>query len=234
MIDESRKRNNVKELIKSKRYFDAGFNWYFNKYLGFFWQKRLFLYLFFIIASVGGFASYLNYATLSEKPIIAKIVANIDSSDEMSIIRSLKTKNIKDPNLLIAYYLIEKYVTIRESYSYSNLDYQKNFLFNNSTSFIYIDYKKSIDLTNSSSPIILFGTRNIINIEIDNILVKLDDNRFPNKAEVTFHLIDVARKKIIGYYQAELEFFMNNVYFVTPDATRFTFTMLRYKTYQTK
>lgn len=228
----------VRKLIQSKKYFSVGFDWYFDKYLGFFWQRKIFSILFLLVFIALFCLIKMNYGILIDSRIPAPIVSYTNHYNDISFARRLKYRNSKDPNTLIANYLIEKYVSIRESYRYNELDFQKVFLLNNSTSFLYLEYEKNLEILNPSSPLLLYGKNEIIIPKIKKVQIFNDDSGLPNKAEVKFELERLSQasgSKSLGSYSANLEFYMSNVYAVKKqNSDNFAFSVLRYNVIKNK
>ena len=202
------KKNTVHDLIKQKKYFDVGFHWYFDRYLSFFWQKRLFYFLFFITILTLSSLLYMNKKILIDPRIISPVVIYIDNYDEVAFIRKLQSNNTNDPNILIANYLVEKYAMIRESYSYENLQEQTSFIRNNSTSFLSLKFEEYMSILNIHSPLLLYGKQNKLNVVIKNIHLKMDDANSPTNAKAELSIYrnnDLLLEKTI-----EIEFYMSD------------------------
>ena len=141
----------------------------------------------------------------------------------------IRTKN---PNILIANYLVEKYITIKESYDYSDLDFQKKFLFNTSTSFLYLDYESNISITNPTSPLLLYGNNTTLIPEIKNLNIIADESGIPNKADAIFDLYKKSpgeSKILMSSYKVKMEFYMNDIYSIKKqNSSDFVFSVLRY------
>jgi type IV secretory pathway component VirB8 len=225
-------KNIANKLIKNKKYFSVGFQWYFDRYLGFFWQKRLFSALFFLVCIAIFFLFKMNLGILIDSKIPVPVVTHINHYDEIAFIKKLKSRYTVNPNILVANYLIEKYVTIRESYSYNDLDFQKKFLFNNSTSFLYLDYEQHINVSNPTSPLLMYGKDESLITDVKSIQIIKDDSGLPTKAEVVFDLYKRSpgkNKMLIRSYNANVEFYMNDIYAIKKQNTsNFTFSVLRY------
>jgi type IV secretory pathway component VirB8 len=218
--------------MKSKRYFDAGFHWYFDRYLGFFWQKRLFSFLFFMACIAIFFIFKLNLGILVDSRIPRPVVTYINNYDDIAFIQKLKSKTTKNPNILIANYLVEKYIIIKESYDYNNLDFQKKFLFNTSTSFLFLDYENNISISNPTSPLLVYGKDEILTSEVKNLQVISDDSGLPNKAEADCDLYKKSPgglKVLLSSYKVKMEFYMNDIYSIKKqNSSDFIFSVLRY------
>jgi type IV secretory pathway component VirB8 len=221
------KKNTVHDLIRQKKYFDVGFHWYFDRYLSFFWQKRLFYFLFFITFFTFGYLFYMNKEILIDSKIISPILIYKDNYDEFGLIKKLKSPETENQNLLISKYLVEKYVSIRESYDFDNLNEQKLFIRNNSTAFLFLNFENDISISNINSPLLLYGKRDKISVLIKNVDLKIDDGNVPTKAKVEFSLYKnndfLLDKKI------NMEFYMSDVLSVIKeDEKKFEFLVFQY------
>jgi type IV secretory pathway component VirB8 len=224
-------RPSLEDLMKARRYFDMGYQWYFDRYLGFFWQKKLFLFLLILVGSCLFYLLSSNYETFVERKIPSRVITYINNYDEIAFIRELKSKNTENPNILVANYLVAKYIEIKESYDYSNLEFQKKFLFNNSTSFLYLDYESNISLSNPISPLLLYGKNESLIAEVDKVEIISNERMIPNKAEAIFSLYRSTNgKKIyLDSYDVKMEFFMNDIFSIVENkSSNFTFSVLRY------
>ncbi len=222
------KKNSVNDLIAQKKYFDVGFHWYFDKYLSFFWQKRLYFY-FFIVSLVTFFIIVkMNTDVLVDHRVIAPVVTYTDNYDEIAFIRKLQIAGIDDPNILVANYLIEKYIIAMESYDFKNIDEQKMFIKSNSSSFLYMNFDDYMSIDDSSSPILLYGMRDKINVAIKSIDIKSDESGVPNMANVKFATFK--NDVLLEEKQAVIEFYIDNVFNVskTKDA-KFNFLVFKYE-----
>ena len=230
--ESTNKRNITNELIKNKKYFSIGFQWYFDKYLGFFWQRKLFSVLFFLVCIAVFFLFRMNMGILMDSKIPAPVVTYIDNYDDIAFIKKLKLKDSTDPNLIVANYLVEKYVTIRESYNFNDLDFQRKFLLNNSTSFLYLEYEQYTDVSNPTSPLLIYGKDEILTVDIQNVKVMQDDSELPTRADVLFKVYRRAigkNKLLLGTYNANVEFYMNDIYSIKKqENATFNFSVLRY------
>jgi type IV secretory pathway component VirB8 len=231
-MNKEESKSTIKDLMKSKRYFDAGFHWYFDRYLGFFWQKRLFSFLFFMACIAIFFIFKLNLGILVDSRIPRPVVTYINNYDDIAFIQKLKSKTTKNPNILIANYLVEKYIIIKESYDYNNLDFQKKFLFNTSTSFLFLDYENNISISNPTSPLLVYGKDEILTSEVKNLQVISDDSGLPNKAEADCDLYKKSPgglKVLLSSYKVKMEFYMNDIYSIKKqNSSDFIFSVLRY------
>lgn len=224
------KKNTANDLVKQKKYFDVGFHWYFDRYLSFFWQKRLYFFLFFVALITLLTLLQKNKDILIDSTIKAPTIAYIDNYDEVAFIRKLESSVTEDPNFLIANYLVEKYVISRESYDFSGLEEQKKFIKNNSTSFLYLNFEDYLSISNIGSPLLLYGERERLNVLIKNIVLQADETGVPTKAKVVF---DVYRgQELISTKTANIEFYLSDaVVLKKQKSSNFVFTIFRYKVF---
>ncbi len=232
MNKDAKNKETVNSLMQSKKYFASGFEWYFDRYLGFFWQKRLFSFLFFVACIAIFFIFKMNLGILIDSRIPRPVITYINNYDDIAFIKKLKSSETKNPNILIANYLVEKYVIIKESYNYGNLDFQKKFLFNTSTSFLYLDYESSISISNPTSPLLLYGNNETLLAEIKSLSIVADESGIPNKADVVFYLYKKSPGKaqiMISSYKVKMEFYMNDILSIKKqNSSDFIFSVLRY------
>ena len=176
----------------------------------------------------------MNIGILVDSRIPKPVITYINNYDDIAFIQKLKSNKTKNPNILIANYLVEKYITIKESYDYDDLDFQKKFLFNTSTSFLYLDYEYNISIANPLSPLLLYGKSATLSPEIKNLNIIADESGVPNKAEATFDLYKKSQgenKILISSYKVKMEFYMNDVYSIKKqNSSDFVFSVLRYST----
>ena len=221
------KKNSVHSLMREKKYFDVGFHWYFDRYLSFFWQKRLFYFLFFIAILTLGTLIEMNMGILLDSKIVYPVLTHIDNYDEVAFIKKLQSKKTDDPNVLIANYLVEKYVTIRESYNYENLNEQKLFIDKNSTSFLSLSFNNYIDISNIKSPLLLYGKKDKLNVSIKNIDLKIDDSNIPKEAIVNFDIYK--NYDLLSTQSIEMEFYMSDALSLRKDdGGNFEFSVFKY------
>ena len=119
--------------------------------------------------------------------------------------------------------MIEKYITIRESYSYNDLDFQKKFLFNNSTSFLYLEYEENINVSNPTSPLLIYGKDESLVTDVKSIQIINDDSGLPTKAEVVFDVYKRSpgkNKVLLKSYNANIEFYMSDIYAIKKQNTQ--------------
>ena len=104
MNKDAKNKETVNSLMQSKKYFASGFEWYFDRYLGFFWQKRLFSFLFFVACIAIFFIFKMNLGILIDSRIPRPVITYINNYDDIAFIKKLKSSETKNPNILIANY----------------------------------------------------------------------------------------------------------------------------------
>jgi type IV secretory pathway component VirB8 len=151
-----------------------------------------------------------------------------DTIDFQPVIKELNssTDTNNDPYKVISEYLVSKYVKIRESYSYNDLEKQLRKIKNNSTKHIYKEFYDSISLDNPNSPVLLYqrAANRIITIksvttsEDNSIIVSFDaiiDNKHQDNqattswvANVSFSMSDI--NYLLQNNHNKFYFFINN------------------------
>jgi type IV secretory pathway component VirB8 len=169
----------------------------------------------------------MNFGAFTNSKIYSPVLTYIDNYDEIAFIRKLELKTTNDPNLLIANYLVEKYVTIRESYKYSEIEEQKLFIENNSTSFLSLNFDNYMNISNIKSPMLLYGQKDTLNIVIRNVYLKLDDANIPTRAKIEF---DVYKNSdFLSNRTVEMEFYMSDILSLKKDENmNFEFSVFKY------
>ena len=236
--NKTKDSENLKKLVRSKQYFSVGFEWYFDRYLSSFWQRRIYTFLFLVVA-VGIFALFkLNLDLILDPKIPVPLVTHIDNYNEIAFVKSLKSKSTVNPNILVANYLAEKYVEIRESYSYKDLENKRMFVMNNSTGFLYLEYEEGLSVSNPKSPLLMYGKNEVLITKIKKVETTNDDSGLPSRAEVKFDLYKIGANQIrvmVGSYTANLEFYMNDIYAIRKQkSSNFIFSVLRYNVMKNK
>ena len=233
LIHEDARYLKVAQLVESGQYYNYGFDWYFDLCLSFFWQKKLFFLLAFILIIILGLMLLINKDQIPPKKILYPFSSYSDSATELISIKKLEMQGTKDSNILISNYLIEKYVSIRESYDYKSLDYQDSFLFNNSSSEVYFEYKKNIDSNNLDSSILKYHDNNSIEAKVTKITIKLNENYIPTQAIVNFERINIESDTSEGQYYSIIDFLTDDISLISNASNgKINFKIIDYKVYK--
>lgn len=235
-MNNSYEKNITKKLIENQKYFEFSFDWYYQKYLDFFWQKRLFFFLSLPFLLLIIISITVNYKKMILNTNFFTVSAYIKDSNETVKATQLSANNIKDPNLLIAKYLINRYISIRESLEKNSPEFQKKFILNNSSSLVYFNYKKEIENIGENNLFLNKKYNDKIYGQINNIQFLINKNKIPYKAIAQYTLTNPnypnESSLYNSIYKVEIDFVMDNIFFINKESNYLNFIVLNYKTYK--
>lgn len=229
----------IKALKESGEYFSDSIRWYERKYL-YVIAERSYLILLSIIFIVGLIISYYNINNLL--PMNKKVEFAIftdNSLDYYSRILKLQQKDDLNTEELIAKYLINYYVIMRENYDFNNLKEQEEYIKNNSSKQAFKNFKNYMSLTNVNSPILVFQKRIKKSIKITSIDFPQEYNygMTPEYAVVKFiakvydPLSGITRDST---WLANVNFYLPNIKNVINNRSSFQFIVNDYRVQQIK
>lgn len=228
----NKKEIKISNLMKNNKYFESGIYWYYDKYLGFFWEKKLFIILFVPLICIIFFGVYLNYEKFSLKPKIVPVSLYVDIEKEELIIKKLIDKNIKNPNILVTRYLVEKYILIYESLKKEDVYENEKFILSNSSSLVYFYYKKKTEVLNEENPFLNNQKNHNIEILVTKIDLKLNQNDVPYAASASIskrnNNFPPSHPMHFIEYNIEMNFLMDNIFFINKDFDKLNFLVLKY------
>jgi type IV secretory pathway component VirB8 len=121
-------------------------------------------------------------------------------------------KNLRKPydtevisiNEMVSRYLIENYVSERESYDFrsgdiSDINNKLEFIRNNSSSKEYRNFKKYFDRSNPKSPLKFFGKDSYSQVDIISVAFLKEKNQTLVKMAQDFLYLNLAKDAIINY-----------------------------------
>jgi type IV secretory pathway component VirB8 len=225
------KDNNKKiiQLIRNKQYFESGIKWYYDKYLGFFWEKKLFAIMSIPLIIVLVVTLVLNYDQFSLEPEPFRVSSYLDTSSETMNIKKLKDKKEKNTNILIARYILSKYVLAYESLKKEEIEANERFILENSSNLIYFSYKKRNETLDENNPFINSARNQNIFFEIEDIKFFLNDENLPFKGIVSVVQKNLKNELEQKRFKIEIDFLMDNILFINKDFDRLNFLVLKYK-----
>ena len=169
----------LNESLKNGEYYKNSINWYNEIFIFPILEKSSYIICITIFLALFA-TSLLNIVSILplSKQLMYKV--DIDSTDQMkSIITKLNDTENSVSNA-IAKIFIEDYVIARESYDYSKLIEQFQYINNNSNSVEYKKFENDMSLNNVNSPVLKYQKNTIKTIDVSSI------NFFNDHTEVKF------------------------------------------------
>lgn len=203
----------LKDLTKKGKYFNDAIEWYCYKYL-FCITERAWLILTVTFTSLCLCTVLLNlYLLFPLKKDFIFVKYTERNSDEFTVLKKLSLSNKEKEQVSLSRYLVRKYVEIYESYDYDNLEYQMNFIENNSTRKIYLNFKNSMNSTSITSPILKYKLDIKRVITVESIDLSFDPLTYSSSAVVTFKAQEVNKEAVINttLHSVKLIFTLSNV-----------------------
>lgn len=188
----------LKDLIKKGKYFDDAIEWYCYKYL-FCITERAWLILITTFTALCLCIVLLNlYLLFPLKKDFIFVKYTDRNSDEFTILKKLSLSGKEEGQASLSRYLIGKYVEVYESYDYGNLEYQTNFIENNSIRKIYLGFKSNMNSTSMTSPILKYklDTKRVITVQ--SVKLSFDPLTYSSTAVVNFKAQEVNKGAVIN------------------------------------
>jgi type IV secretory pathway component VirB8 len=218
----------IAQNVKTGQYFKDARNWYTNKYIGPITERSV-LVVMMVAASVA--ASVIIYIFSASFPIrreVPFVIKVQDSLDYYSVIRALGGESIP-PQKALAEYLVEDYVTNRESYSSNKLEKQALRVRAASSRQVYKKYDAEISINNPESPVLIYQ-RMKRRIEIVSIALQGTENEYTS-AVVTFKAtIDDPRvkEKTVTTHEALINFTLADIQRIIKEKVPLDFIVTNY------
>ncbi|XGA08755.1 MAG: VirB8/TrbF family protein [Wolbachia endosymbiont of Xenopsylla cheopis] len=225
----------LNDLIKKDKYFNDAIEWYCYKYL-FCITERAWLISITTFTSLCLCIVLLNlYLLFPLKKDFIFVKYTDRNSDEFTVLKKLSLVNEEKEQVSLSRYLVGKYVEMYESYDYDNLEYQINFIENNSARKIYLDFKKSMNSTSMISPILKYRLDIKRVITVQSIKLSFDPLTYSSSAVVTFKAQEVNKEAVINttFNSVKLTFTLSNIKVSAAGVIPLKFTVNEYHSIQT-
>jgi type IV secretion system protein VirB8 len=216
----------IAEDIDSGKYFAEARQWYNKIYLQPLSETSILVTIVTILLAVFLITSYNLYSVF---PRVRQVNTMVFLPSTLYVYPTIK--NIaqagKTTKQVVAEYLCGKYIQARESYDYSTLIYNYNFIFRSSTKPLFDSYYQNLIISNPSSPIVLYKDTQIITTAINNTVVDL--NTGTATVRFTTTLYD-HQSKIISTNQwvATIGFYLDNYDFSKSINSQLNFIVTKY------
>ncbi|WP_339045668.1 VirB8/TrbF family protein [Candidatus Mesenet endosymbiont of Agriotes lineatus] len=222
-------------MIKRSKYLDDAIEWYCYKYL-FCITERAWLILMITFTSLCLCTVLLNlYLLFPLKKDFIFVKYTERNSDEFTVLKKLSFSNEEKEQVSLSRYLVGKYVETYESYDYDNLEYQVNFIENNSARKVYLNFKKNMNSASMTSPILKYrlGTKRVITVQ--SIKLSFDPLAYSSNAIVTFKAQEMNKEAVINttFNSVELTFTLSNIKVSAAGVIPLKFTVNEYQSIQT-
>ena len=178
--------NNDNKYIGSSEYFKDAIDWYCSRYLFCITERAWLVIITLFLSSMLLLLTLNMFSYFPLKTVFSFIKYTDRYTDEFSVIKKLSTNTEDSEETLLSQYLVAQYVKRYESYLYSELESQLNFIKNNSSRKIYLAFKETLNSTryNDNSK---YNSKTLsINAIIENVKLLSEDFTSLNNAMVTF------------------------------------------------
>jgi type IV secretory pathway component VirB8 len=221
----------IAEDIKTGKYFAEARHWYNRVYLQPLSETSI---VFTMMAIFVGTLLVVTYNLFSIFPIVTKVdtLAFLPSTlENYPVIKNI-AKPEKTTKEVVLEYLCDRYVKAIESYNYSNLIYNYNFIFRSSSKQLFDNYYQNLAISNPNSPLVLYQDTKTVEIIIIDTNVQVSTG----SAIVKFNKIvrDAQNKELSNtYLTSNLNFYIDNYDFSKSINSRLNFIVTKYNTKQT-
>jgi type IV secretion system protein VirB8 len=147
--------DSVLKRVKTGRYFDDVRDWYVSKYIYPVFERTIISIWFAVIVSALTLYFVFYGAILNSSTQADYVHYTDDITNTFSVMNNFSDSK-EDPQRIIESFVLKKYAMERESYAYSNIKRQLNYIKNNSSEYIYKDFYYLMSLDNPDSPVLLY------------------------------------------------------------------------------
>lgn len=197
--------------IKDGRYFSDAREWYAVRYLMPIPERSLLLLItsFSLIAGmVAVWTSYSMFPVIRPYEVIIKVD---DSKDNYSVIRRLTEPNLTTRQS-IAKYLLQDYVTVRESYDYKEFGPQFARMREASSKKVYREFEQEMSTSNPNSRTVNFGKYMTRSTKVLSSAFA-EEGRYTEKAAVIFETTVIGKKgeKSVERWGAHISYTLEDI-----------------------
>lgn len=197
----------VAKMVDNGFYFKDSIKHYLLSYIAPRYQKTFLIFILLITIPV----SYSLITEVSKLlPIKQPLPIVINAKDSTTYYPLIKTlRRNYDPevisiNDMVSRYLIESYISNRESYDFrsgdiNDINNKLKYIRNNSSAKEYRNFKKSFDRENPSSPVRYFGKNSYSKVNISFVKFIRDKNKNLVKMAQNFLYFNLSKEAIIDY-----------------------------------
>ncbi len=188
----------ISEYVKTGQYYLDARKWYANRFVYIASERTYIVMLLILFGTALMILGFFFMQTNPAPPEITYVSRTPDIARYYSVIFSAGKANDK-PQVQVTKYMLAKYVRVRESYVFSGIEDQLNFVKNTTAPQGYLNYANMMSINNPSSPMMLYQDENIKKVDIQDILL-LDSKEKYQKAIVYFKasLKNIATNKIVS------------------------------------
>lgn len=162
-------REKAKELLKNGEYYGEALKWYNSRYITPRSQLAIFSLFMFagVISLLVSLVTTIGVFPLSDKQSFV-IARELKFNEGITVAQIGKTKD--NPNSAFINLMLDKYVVAREEYIPSNVDYNFNFIIEQTSEDIFMDYLEIADKNqNPNHPVWQYGSQAVRNIQVTRI-----------------------------------------------------------------
>lgn len=220
----------ISEYVKTGQYYLDARKWYANKFV-YVVSERAYILLFLILFSTALMILGFFFMQTSPAPPEITYVSKTDDIARYYSVIFPAGKSTDKPQIQVTKYMLAKYVRVRETYVFSAIEDQLNFIKNTTVPQEYLSYANMMSINNPSSPMMLYQDENIKKVDIQDIKL-LEAKEKYQKAIVYFKssLKNIATNKvvsenmfaIISFKIDDIELLLNN------GAKKLNFLVLEY------
>ncbi|MDA7704859.1 VirB8/TrbF family protein [Rickettsiales bacterium] len=197
----------VTTMVEKKMFFKDSVNYYLLSYISPKCHRTFLIIILLFTSSILYILSEEIIKLLPIKQPLPIMVNAKDSSIYYPAIKSLRKPYDTDVisiNEMVARYLIENYITQRESYDFrtaniNDINNKLEFIRNNSSSKEYRNFKKYFDRTNPLSPVRFFGKDSYNKVDIISVAFEKEENKNLLKIAQDFLYISLAKEAVVNY-----------------------------------
>tara|TARA_Y100000389_G_scaffold67683_1_gene64093 strand:+ start:10704 stop:11486 length:783 start_codon:yes stop_codon:yes gene_type:complete len=197
----------VSDMVDNKLYFKDSLKHYLSNYITPRCHRTFLIVILFFTSLILYIVTIEISKLLPIKQSLPILISTKDSTTHFPLIKSLRKPydtEVMSINDMVVRYLIENYITRRESYDFrsgdiNDINKKLEFIRNNSSSKEYRKFKKFFDRSNPTSPVRFFGKDSYSEVDIISVSFTKEKNKNLLKIAQDFLYINIAKEAIINY-----------------------------------
>jgi len=209
------------QRIKDGSYYEDGRDWYSMVYMSLMSERFFFIMLSSLALTALFLAVVSFFSILPLKPIETFLYENPKGATHFAHLRQLRESKDQSVNAAVRQFMLEHYVTHRESYERAKYGFFVKVVQQNSDDNTFKSYRRTIDRSNPNSPITLYGAASVRTVTIESLRIKPvkdEENRYT--ASVNYAaLVRSPKGNNVSDWTAEVEFYYKDVSVVDADNT---------------
>ena len=212
MKDKNVNTESYSDYIKSGQYFKDARQWYAALFIAPFVQRS---WLFVLATFIGLFFIMGIYNVMHILPLEDKVPYILEVDDSLTQSATIEPLSSKDEDawVSVAMHLVKDYVSVRESYRFSEfrdkkLEQRKQRIRKSSSKNVYQEYASLLNDSNPRSPIRLYRNEAVRNVEFDKVsFTRLDETSAKVDVQFTATVNELkTNKETSSKWKAELYF----------------------------